>query len=178
MTEQPEFSRPVAVDRIVSSPSAHPVAAEPDEREALAERFGLLGIALLRADIDLHRDGDRIVAHGTVFAELEQQCAATGDAVPATIEEPFELHFLPEGEVPSDEEIELSESECETVFHDGSGIDLGEAVAQTMGLALDPFPRSPRAETVLKEAGVKQEGEIQTRALSGLKDLMEKGGKN
>ena len=32
-------------------------------------------------------------------------------------------------------------------------IELGEAVAETLALALDPFPRSPSAEAALREAG-------------------------
>ena len=40
-----------------------------------------------------------------------------------------------------------------TWCHDGRGIDLVEAVAQTLVLALNPFPRSADAETVLEQAG-------------------------
>jgi hypothetical protein len=39
-------------------------------------------------------------------------------------------------------------------------IDLGEAAAETMALALDPFPRSPGAAAALKEAGVIGEDEV------------------
>jgi hypothetical protein len=45
------------------------------------------------------------------------------------------------------------------VFHDGAAIDIGEAIAQTLALALDPYPRAPDAEAALKEAGVKSEAE-------------------
>ena len=38
-----------------------------------------------------------------------------------------------------------------------AAIDLGAALADTLALALDPYPRSPSAEAALKEAGVLSE---------------------
>jgi uncharacterized metal-binding protein YceD (DUF177 family) len=62
---------------------------------------------------------------------------------------------MPEPAVTSpDEEIELGESDCDTVFYDGAQIDLGTAVADTLALSVDPYPRSAGAEAALKEAGV------------------------
>lgn len=53
-----------------------------------------------------------------------------------------------------EEEIELSDEDCDTLSHDGGAIDLGEAVAQTLALAIDPFPRGPNADAALRAAGV------------------------
>jgi hypothetical protein len=48
-------------------------------------------------------------------------------------------------------------------------------VAQSLGLALNPYPRSPEAEKMLKAAGVKSEEDVApTGALAGLKDLLAK----
>jgi uncharacterized metal-binding protein YceD (DUF177 family) len=57
----------------------------------------------------------------------------------------------------ADEEIELGEADCDVIFHDGATIDLGTAVADTLALSLDPYPRSAGAEGALKEAGVMTE---------------------
>ena len=57
----------------------------------------------------------------------------------------------------SDEEIELGEADCDTVFHDGAAIDLGGALSDTLALSLDPYPRSAGADAALKEAGVLSE---------------------
>ena len=65
--------------------------------------------------------------------------------------------FSPEPIFEPDSDIELEVEETDTMFHDGRVIDLGEAVAQTLALAIDPFPRSPDAEEVLQEAGLKDE---------------------
>ena len=49
--------------------------------------------------------------------------------------------------------------EAVSQLRDSGAIDLGEAAAQTLALALDPYPRSPGAAAALKEAGVIGEGE-------------------
>jgi uncharacterized metal-binding protein YceD (DUF177 family) len=54
----------------------------------------------------------------------------------------------------TDDEIELGEADCDTIFYDGGAIDLGTAIADTLALSLDPYPRSAGAEASLKEAGV------------------------
>jgi uncharacterized metal-binding protein YceD (DUF177 family) len=65
---------------------------------------------------------------------------------------------MPEPEHASpDEEIELGAQDCDVVFYDGSAIDLGGAVADTLALSLDPYPRSASADAALKEAGVMTE---------------------
>jgi len=74
-----------------------------------------------------------------------------------------------------DEEVELSERELDLIFYDGTAIDLGEAVAETLALSLDPYPRAPNAEEALKAAGVKSEEEAGPfAALAGLRDKMKK----
>ena len=73
------------------------------------------------------------------------------------VDEPFDILFLPEPSVAPDSEIELSDQDCDVVFHDGAAIDLGAALADTLALSLDPYPRSPDADEALREAGVLSE---------------------
>ncbi len=128
--------------------------ADEAERAAIAERLQLPSLDRFEAHVALSRDGERVEAQGRIRARLEQSCVATGEPVAANIDEPFRLRFLPEPRASADEEIELSEDDCDTVFHDGSTIDLGGALADTLALALDPYPRSPGADAALREAGV------------------------
>jgi len=94
---------------------------------------------------------------------------------PGTIDENFRIRFAAEASYGEEAEIELDADECDTLFHDGRTIDLGEAVAQSFALLLDPFPRSPNADAVLKAAGVKGEGEAGPfGALAALKDKLGK----
>jgi uncharacterized metal-binding protein YceD (DUF177 family) len=103
---------------------------------------------------------------------VTQSCVATADPLPATVDEPFTLRF--EREVPaSGGEVELSDEELDIIAYSGSDIDLGEAVAETLSLALDPFPRAPDADARLREAGVLGEDEAGPfSALKGLKDRL------
>lgn len=164
MSVAAEFARPVRLDVLGSAPRALAIAAEPDECAALATRFGLIALDSLAADATLTRDGDAVLAEGRVRASVVQACIATGDPVPATIDSPFSLRFVPEGAAPAGDEIELSEDDCDVVEYQGLAIDLGEAVAETLSLALAPFPRSPDAGAALKAAGVKSEEEAVAEA--------------
>lgn len=151
------FCHRVAIDRICDGERLELVAGE-EERRAIAKRFGLLSLNRLEAAATLERDGPRIRALGRIRAELEQSCVATGEPVREIVDEPFELVFVPEPATPApDEEIELSGEECDTVFYSGGAIDLGSAIADTLALAIDPYPRTPGAEAVLKQAGVLSE---------------------
>ena len=136
------------------------LVADEAERRAIAERFGIPSIARLDAHAILYRAGDAIRAEGRVAASLEQSCVVTGEPIPAHVDEAFTVAFMREPEVTrSEEEIELDPSECDVVFHDGSTIDLGTAIADTLALGLPAYPRSPSAELALKEAGILTEAE-------------------
>ena len=152
----PEFSRPQRLDAIGAGEHRVEIAANDGERAALARRFGLIAIDRLDATMVVHRDATGVIARGKLSGSVVQACSVSGDPVPAQIAEEFAIRFLPEGAVEG-EEIELSGEECDTVFYTGGAIDLGEAAAETLALALDPFPRSSRADDVLRDAGVLSE---------------------
>lgn len=172
----PEFSRPVRIDTIGREPRHMSISAEPGEREALKSRFGLLRLDRFEAEVALRRTETGILAEGRVEASLAQACVATGDPVDEQVDEPFILEFRPApAHVAPDEEIELGEAELDIVHHEGGSVDVGEAAAQTLALALDPYPRSPAATEALKSAGVKSEEEAGPfGALAALRDKMGK----
>jgi uncharacterized metal-binding protein YceD (DUF177 family) len=177
MSADPEFSRPVRIDTLGAEPRRIALAADEAERTALARRFGLVAVARLEAEAAVSRGGDRVVAAGSLRAEVTQSCVATGEPVEAAVDEEFRIEFRPTPAAGSEEEIELDETELDVLFYDGASIDLGEAVAQTLPLALDPYPRSAGAEATLKAAGVTAEGEAVAAAspfaaLAALKDKL------
>ncbi|MGQ0590911.1 MAG: YceD family protein [Sphingosinicella sp.] len=155
----PEFSRPVPLDTIGEAPRRVAIEADEAERAVLAARFGLVAIDRLAAEAELVRTGTDVAATGRIEAAVTQACVATGAPVEARIDEPFSIRFQPLPESGPDEEIELGENELDVTFYEGGAIDLGEAAAETLALALDPYPRSPDAETALKQAGVQSEEE-------------------
>ena len=167
-----EFARPQRVDTIGDEPRAIEVEANADERAALARRFALIGIDRLTGKFTIRRDAAGIVADGRVEAAVTQACTITGDPLPATIDETVELRFVPEVEAGQDE-VELGDSDIDVLPYEGDAIDLGEVAAETMALALDPFPRGPNAKAVLSEAGVLNEEQAGPfGALAGLKDKL------
>lgn len=169
----PEFSRTRRLDTLGGSPVLLRIEADEAERAALAERFGLLAVRALSGDLSVLRDGDAVRVKGQVTAEVDQACIATGDPVPARIEEPLSLRFVPEEEIADADEVELAEPDCDIVGYAGAAIDLGEAVAETMALALDSFPRSPNAEAALRAAGVIPEEDARPiGAFAGLKEKL------
>ena len=159
----PEFSRVERLDAIGSDPRDVSISAKEAERVALARRFGLLAIERLEGRFTVRQEATSVAVRGRVTATVTQACSVTGDPIPAQVDEPVELRFVhPQGtRAPTgdEEEIELAGEEIDTVEIEGGGIDLGETTAETMVLALDPFPRAPRAAEVLREAGVISEEE-------------------
>lgn len=135
------------------------IAASEDERHWIAERLGLRSLDRLEAHAVLDRKGEIVRARGRMKASLCQSCVVTDEPVDAHADEAFDIYFLPEPADGSDEEVELVEADCDVVFHDGSAIDLGSAIADTLALSLDPYPRSAGAKAALKEAGVLNEAE-------------------
>ena len=154
----PEFSRPDRVDTIGDRARAIGIAADEAERAALAQRFDLVAIERLDAQLSVRREGGGITVTGTVVAAVVQACSVTDDPIAVEIEEPVALRFVETLDLA--DEIELEETALDTVEIEDGIIDLGEAAAETMALALDPFPRGPNAAAALRAAGVISEEEL------------------
>lgn len=154
MTVQNEFSRLVKLDCLSGSEQMNEISANAGERAALSARFALLSLDRLTASIALVKDNENIVAKGRVQADLVQPCAATGEPVPDHIDQPIAILLMPAPGRDAGGETELDEEICESMFHDGRSVDIGEVAAQTMGLALNPYPRSKNASQALRAAGV------------------------
>lgn len=168
----PEFSREYSLDTIGNVPRLVSIAATEAEAECLAQRFGLVSIAKLEATATLIMRGDAISAEGRFTADVVQSCTASGEDLRAHFDEAFSVRFVaPLTQSSASDEIELLADDCDSVDHDGQSVDLGEAIAQTLGLSLDPFPRSKAAAQLLREAGVLAEDEVETGPFAGLKGL-------
>jgi len=151
------FAHQLRLDQVRDGERLDLVAGDA-ERMAIAKRLDLAALGRLEAHVSIERTGDVIRAKGRLLASLDQSCVVTGEPVAAHVDEPFAILFVPEPERGEpDDEIELGEADCDTVFHDGAAIDLGGALADTLALSLDPYPRSAGADAALKEAGVLSE---------------------
>ena len=161
----PELHRPIAVDRVGPSGIDVTVQAGADELAALARRIGLPAMLSLTCAFDLHRDAaHRLVGHGHLHAEVMQTCVVSLDDFPAIVEEHFTVFFVPAGEETEDDDPAAPDE----VGYENGVIDLGEAAAEQLALALDPYPRAPGAE--LPDSANDPE-ENQFTALGALKRL-------
>ncbi len=165
-----EFERIVEAARLPAGEQW--LEANDAECAALAVRFGLVAVNSLSGRITLIHDGPSVRANGRIAAQIVQSCAVSGDDLAVGIDEELALRFIPTpGKLA--EEHELDESELDEIEMDNGRFDLGEAVAQTMALAIDPYAEGPRAEEARRKAGLL--GEDQAGPLAAaLKDLLKK----
>lgn len=145
----PEFSRPLAADRIGRDGYQVTIEATPVERKALAARFGLELIDALAARCRL-----RQVAGGMIELQASFEAAVTQRCVVSL--EPFQARgrrrIHPALDAPDlqrfrllawdDQPFDPEADDPPEALEDG-GIDLGEAVAQQLAVALYLFPRAP-----------------------------------
>jgi uncharacterized metal-binding protein YceD (DUF177 family) len=166
MTQAPELSRPLAVERLSESGSEQRIVASAKERTAVAARLELLALDRLEAQLAL-----RIAAAGTLLeiagrieAEVQQSCVVTLEPVPARLSLPVEVTYALTRNAPGDEAESLDPDAPEPL--PPGGLDLGEEVVQLLSLGLDPYPRAPGAEL---PATAEQESEHPFAKLKGLK---------
>jgi uncharacterized metal-binding protein YceD (DUF177 family) len=130
----------VQLAKLSPRPQDYPLVAADTVRAALAERFGLEAIDRLEGALSVVRDGAGARATGRLVADVVQSCVVSGEPVPAHVEEELNLRFEPlEG---AGEEIELEADALDVMPVEGDAIDLGEALAQALAVALDPYPRA------------------------------------
>ena len=128
------------------------VTANATECRRLAGRFGLTAITRLVATVTFANTGDAITVTGRLRAEVIQACAISAEDFDVVIDEPVNLRFATPGDsTPADTEIELTADDCDEIAFDGLSFDLGEALAQTLALAIDPFAEGPEADRARAE---------------------------
>ena len=163
-----ELSRMIDARQLPPEPLE--IKATSEECTALAKRFDLVRVKHLSARITLTRDGPSVRAAGQLNADVVQSCAISAEDLPVRIHEPIALHFVP-ANAEQAEEIELDAEMLDEIEMDGHQFDIGEAVAQTLGLAIDPYLEGPGAE----EARRKLAQQEPSGPFAGLKDLLKKG---
>jgi uncharacterized metal-binding protein YceD (DUF177 family) len=137
----PELHRPLRSGLVGPAGRHERVVATAAECAALARRFGILAIASLEAELTLRPDRDGAIrAEGRLAAEVTQACVVSLEPVAQRVSVPVVLRFLPPGATPDDDPDSPDEIETDT-----DTLDLGEAVAEQLALALDPYPRRPDA---------------------------------
>jgi len=154
----PEFSRPIDIRQAEGKRVT--LSANEAERAALAARFGLVRIDRLDAEVTLDREGSNVNANGTLSADIVQSCAVSAEDLPVEVREDLSFRFVPQAlDHQPDEEVEIDAEDCDEIEYSGTCFDLGEAVAQSLTLAIDPFAVGPEAERTRQEASLLGEEE-------------------
>jgi uncharacterized metal-binding protein YceD (DUF177 family) len=136
-----EFSRPVAVLRLGTEAMTYRINATGEECAALARRFDLVSLEHFAAEVTLSRHGGEVRLAAEIVADVVQLCCLTL--------EPFASNLIDRSTVlyrrkPPPADLGVDEEDYEVLV--GDEIDIGEAAAQQLSLALDPFPRAPGAK--------------------------------
>ena len=146
MADRPEFSRLVDCAALATGPVRETIEATAAEREVLARRFGLVALTRLGAEVTLApTTAGQVRLDGRLTAHVAQSCVVTLEPVEADIDENFTLYYAEAG-TPAGPSVDLpmDDEAWPEPIEDGR-IDVGEAVAQQLALALDPYPRAPGA---------------------------------
>ena len=140
----PEFSRLIPLAQLSARPFRQRIEATAEERERLSQRFDLISLDRLAAEVELRRQSPEIILLEAEFAaEFEQCCAVTLEPVRGAVSDRFSLVYGPAPE--EKQEVALTTDEPAFEPLDGNMIDIGEAVAQELSLALPIVPRDPEA---------------------------------
>lgn len=147
-TENLEFQ--LGVDDVEKDPKTYLISATASQKSKLADRFKIVQLDSLEAAVTIakQRHGEGIVINGNLKATLVQQCVVTLGDVPETLDEEFELLLLsPEQAAAFDEDEVYADPEAPDYDAlEGDVVNLGEIVAQTLSVMMNPYPRVAGAE--------------------------------
>jgi uncharacterized metal-binding protein YceD (DUF177 family) len=135
-----EFSRPLIVDRVPRKGSHEIFAAEPKECTALALRLDVPAIHSVKAHlVATPWRGGGLKVTGDFTADLEQVSVVSLEAFRHIQKFEVERFFLPP-------KIAIDGIEEDADIIDNGIVDLGELVAETMGLEIEAYPRKAGEE--------------------------------
>ncbi|MEQ1520513.1 MAG: DUF177 domain-containing protein [Aestuariivirga sp.] len=130
-----EFSRPLQVDRVPNLGCHERLAADEKECAALAKRFDLPRIHSLGGLLKVVPwRGGGLKITGTLNARVDQVSVISLETFTSDLEFAIERYFLSPraGQPTAEEDVDIIEN---------GSVDLGEILAESMALELDPNPR-------------------------------------
>ena len=130
-----EFSRPLQVDRVPNLGCHERLAANEKECAALAKRFDLPKIHALGGLLKVVPwRGGGLKITGTLNAKVDQVSVISLEIFTSDLEFAIERYFLSPraGQPTAEEDVDIIEN---------GSVDLGEILAESMALELDPNPR-------------------------------------
>jgi uncharacterized metal-binding protein YceD (DUF177 family) len=138
----PELCELVPVDRVGPGGLEVEVCADAAQCVALAARMAIPAVLDFVCRFRLSAaPGAMLLAEGLLRARVVRTCVVTLEAFETLTEERFRVRFVPAGRESDDDDPESDDE----IPYTGGTVDLGEAAAEQLALALDPYPRKPDA---------------------------------
>jgi hypothetical protein len=122
------------------------LALEADEevRGRLAVLAGVLSVPQFGIAADVTRHGEGLHAAGRVTARVAQTCVVTLEPLENTIDEPFDVLFLPPDVAGAAPAGPVAVDDTREPLVNGAA-DLGAVATEFFLLGIDPYPRKPGA---------------------------------
>ena len=133
----------INVDRVrADSANVYEFVASGKERQRLSERFQFLDVLSLFAEITIRKSSvDCWDVAGQLKGEVVQACVVTGVPLRETVDFLIEERYVRTDN--DQEEVEVHMSAAEPL--ENETINIGELLAQTLSIAVTPWPRAPEA---------------------------------
>ena len=133
----------VNVDRIqTDSPIFFKFVASDKERKSLATRFKFLDVLALSAELTIGKSArDCWDVAGQLRGVVVQACSSTGVPLRETVDFLIEERYVRTADDPDEVEVHLDEAEP----LENGAIKIGEMLAQSLAVAVTPWPRAPEA---------------------------------
>jgi len=146
MTSTTDLSLVLRASTLEKKPTKAVLVASAADKASLAERFGLVSLESLNADVEIRNNGaDKgVLIEGHLKAAFSQRCVATLAEVPEVLDTDFSLLLVdPEMALRMDEEESYLDPDAPDYDAlEGDDIDVGEIVAQTLSISMNPYPRA------------------------------------
>jgi ribosomal protein S16 len=133
----------IRVERIGSdSRNFFKFVASDEERQNLATRFQFLDVLSLSAELTICKSArDCWDVVGQLSGGVVQACSLTGAPISERVDFLIEERYV--GSVSSQEEVEVHMDEAEPL--ENEAINIGEMLAQSLAIAVTPWPRALEA---------------------------------
>ena len=131
------------VDRIrKDSPNFFKFVASDKELKSLASRFKFLDVLSLTAELTIRKSARACWdVTGPLRGVVVQACGSTGVPLRETVDFLIEERYV--RSVGNQEEVEVCMDVAEPIENDA--INIGELLAQSLAIAVTPWPRAPEA---------------------------------
>ena len=146
------LSSEITVDRLrPDKDTVFTFVATADDCHMLAKRFGFLAVNALSARLKVFKSARHCwEISGQMNGDVVQACGVTGAPVSETIDFPLEERYVRQSRAYDEVEVALDGAEP---LENGI-IDLGEMLAQSLAVAVTPWPRADDAPESFKSGDI------------------------